>query len=69
MTEEQRMMEILTQLEAWDGHDADEVLRLHDQLPEKLSHSILLYGVEATIATIRDDAELLNHVGPMKRAR
>jgi hypothetical protein len=67
MTEEQRIMEILTTMQATG--DADEVLRLHEQLPEKLSKSIFQYGVEPTISAIRADAELLNHVGPMRRAR
>jgi len=64
MTEEQRILQILATMKR---SDPDEVLRLHQQLPRKLSTAIMVYGLDATTEAIRDDPELLNHVGAMDR--
>jgi hypothetical protein len=47
------------------GSDPDEVLCLHEQLPKKLSHAIMCYGLGAATEAIRNNPSLLDHVGPM----
>jgi hypothetical protein len=59
---QQRILEILTKMK---GSDSDEVLCLHEQLPKKLSHAIMCYGLGAATEAIRNNPSLLDHVGPM----
>jgi hypothetical protein len=69
VTEGERIIEVLTALQSCNRDDGERILALHAQLPDNLSTAVMCYGVEATLAAIRDDPELLNHVGPMRQAR
>ena len=64
MTEGERIIGVLKWMRG--NPDPDEVLRLHGELPPKLSHTIFLYGVKATIEALEADPELLNEIGPMQ---
>jgi glutamine synthetase adenylyltransferase len=59
MTEQQRILDVIDRILASDD-DGEAILRLHEQLPRKLSRSIFICGAAATKAALVADPTLLD---------